>query len=80
VGDRTRLSFTSFKITPGVGLRMRSMVGPIRLDIAFNPYGLPYGPKYQEIGGNLVLVDPSYRPAAKWYDTFRFNLAIGQAF
>jgi len=39
-------SFTSVRITPGVGIRLASPVGPIRLDVGFNPYQRQSGAAY----------------------------------
>jgi len=39
-------SFNSLRITPGVGIRVASPVGPIRLDVGFNPYQRQSGAAY----------------------------------
>jgi len=39
-------SFNSLRITPGVGIRLASPVGPIRLDVGFNPYQRQGGAAY----------------------------------
>jgi hypothetical protein len=80
VADRADVSLSGFKITPGFGFRMATLLGPIRLDIGINPYPIAHSRLFQESGGNLVLVNPDYQPAAKWYDRFRINFSIGQAF
>ena len=41
-------SFGSIKITPGIGFRVGSPVGPIRLDIGYNPYQRQPGPAYYD--------------------------------
>ncbi|MFN8571629.1 MAG: BamA/TamA family outer membrane protein [Gemmatimonadaceae bacterium] len=38
--------FGNFKVTPGVGVRVNTLVGPVRLDIGYNPYARPAGPAY----------------------------------
>jgi outer membrane protein assembly factor BamA len=37
LGDTTKLVRGAFAITPGVGFRYRSPVGPIRIDVGYNP-------------------------------------------
>ena len=39
-------SFSSLRITPGIGIRLASPVGPIRLDVGFNPYQRQAGAAY----------------------------------
>jgi outer membrane protein assembly factor BamA len=39
-------AFESMKITPGVGLRVFTPIGPVRVDIALGPRQLPPGPAY----------------------------------
>jgi outer membrane protein insertion porin family/translocation and assembly module TamA len=80
ISQRTRASLSDVKVTPGIGLRLQSVLGPIRLDIGFNPYPLATAALYTQQGENLILVDPNYRPNKNWYDYFRFNFSIGQAF
>ena len=39
-------SFGTIRITPGFGVRLASPVGPIRLDVGFNPYERQKGAAY----------------------------------
>ena len=41
-------SFGSLRITPGIGVRVASPVGPIRLDVGFNPYDREGGSAYYD--------------------------------
>jgi outer membrane protein assembly factor BamA len=53
------------RITPGVGARFASPVGPLRFDVAYNPYGAEPGPLYGiNERGELVPMPliPRYRP------------------
>jgi outer membrane protein assembly factor BamA len=45
-GTGVEQSFGSLKVTPGVGVRLASPVGPIRLDIGYNPYPRQAGAAY----------------------------------
>jgi outer membrane protein insertion porin family/translocation and assembly module TamA len=45
-GSGSEQSFTNLRITPGFGVRVASPVGPIRLDIGFNPYQRESGAAY----------------------------------
>ena len=38
--------FQSLKVTPGVGLRVFTAIGPVRVDVGYNPYDRPAGPAY----------------------------------
>jgi outer membrane protein assembly factor BamA len=68
-------------LTPGVGARFLTPVGPIRLDIGFNPHDPQSGPLYRADGGRLIRVLDSYRPPGRgFFDRFRVHLGIGQAF
>ncbi|HEX9754269.1 MAG TPA: BamA/TamA family outer membrane protein, partial [Gemmatimonadales bacterium] len=67
------------RATPGVGLRVPTPLGPARVDIAYNPYGLPPGDLYWFASdGRLVRIVPNIQPAKRTRLTFHF--AIGQAF
>ncbi len=45
-GSGVEQSFSSLRITPGIGVRLASPVGPIRLDVGFNPYQRQAGAAY----------------------------------
>jgi outer membrane protein insertion porin family/translocation and assembly module TamA len=45
-GTGAEQSFGTMKITPGIGARLASPVGPIRLDVGFNPYPRQAGAAY----------------------------------
>jgi outer membrane protein insertion porin family/translocation and assembly module TamA len=58
----TGVNFGQIRFTPGMGLRIFSPVGPIRVDIGYNPYQRPAGPAYVtpslEASGALICVSP----------------------
>jgi outer membrane protein assembly factor BamA len=68
-------------VTPGIGLRFETGVGPIRLDVGYNGYGQREGPLYREEGSELVLVQPRWKPQGRSFlDHLRFHFSVGQAF
>jgi outer membrane protein assembly factor BamA len=80
VTERRDIALAELRITPGVGVRMPSMLGPIRLDIGFNPYPPQKGPLYQQVGSDLQLIDAAYAPSLRFIDRLQLHLSIGQAF
>jgi hypothetical protein len=57
-GSGAEQSFGNLKVTPGIGVRLASPVGPIRLDIGYNPYDPAKGPAYYDglrVGGEAPL-------------------------
>jgi outer membrane protein assembly factor BamA len=46
--EGTELNNTPIFVTPGIGLRVSTPVGPIRLDLAYNSYAPPEGPAYRD--------------------------------
>lgn len=74
-------------VTPGTGVRYRSPVGPIRVDVAFNPALAEDLPVYTErtnAKGQLELVRLDrkfhYVPATGLLDRLTFHFSIGEAF
>jgi outer membrane protein insertion porin family/translocation and assembly module TamA len=80
ISERRDFSLSELRITPGAGLRMPSLLGPIRLDIGFNPYAARKGPLYRQAGDQLELVDPAFAPKLRFIDRLQLHLSIGQAF
>jgi outer membrane protein insertion porin family len=69
------------RVTPGIGIRLNTPLGPARLDVAYNPYRLQSGPLFQaDSAGNLSPVDgqPTYALDRDGRVTYHF--AVGQAF
>lgn len=54
--------FEKLKITPGVGVRVETPVGPFRIDVAYNPYSPRSGAAFFDapiqLGGQLYCVSP----------------------
>lgn len=68
----TGVNFADVKVTPGVGLRVFTPVGPIRVDVGYNPYRRPAGPAYiTDLSGNLICVSPG--------NTLRVRVVEGQS-
>lgn len=62
-GTRTSgLGFRTLKVTPGIGLRLRTPIGFLRADLAYNGYTPPGGAAYYDApvaaGGQLWCVSP----------------------
>lgn len=57
----TGVNFSEIRVTPGIGVRIFSPVGPLRVDVGYNPYRRPAGPAYVtpslDVGG-LICVSP----------------------
>lgn len=66
------------RVTPGAGVRFLTPIGPIRLDVGYNPYDRPPGQLYLQTKDQLVLVQESFsQPRPRKY-TIHFS--VGQAF
>ncbi len=71
----------SFRVTPGVGLRFVTILGPARIDLAWNPNRLPAGPLYVvRTSGDLVPLQDRYQLVKKTGRGLVLQLSIGQAF
>jgi len=69
------------RVTPGIGLRVATPLGPARLDVAYNPYRLQSGTLFQfDQAGNLspVLGQGSYILPRS--GKFTYHIAVGQPF
>jgi outer membrane protein insertion porin family/translocation and assembly module TamA len=72
------------RYTPGFGVRIRTPVGPARLDVAFRPHGPPTAPLLAPDPldpDRLVQIDDAFqRRETGWLRRLQFHLAVGQAF
>jgi outer membrane protein assembly factor BamA len=82
--QRELVSFHSVRVTPGIGLRFATPLGPVRLDVAYNGYGREAGPLYfrNDVTDELTLYRDSYRLGAERAFLRRMvvQFAVGQAF
>lgn len=71
------------RFTPGMGIRLATPIGPVRLDLAYDPYGPTVGPLFVPAPetGELVRIDPAFAPeTGGLLDRLRLHLAVGQPF
>jgi outer membrane protein insertion porin family/translocation and assembly module TamA len=77
------ITLTDIKITPGFGIRVGTALGPIRLDVGYNPYEPRASPLYEPNfeTGELVEIDSNYVPrSTSFLGKFRLHFSVGQAF
>jgi outer membrane protein assembly factor BamA len=69
-------------VTPGLGIRLVSPLGPVRLDVAYNPRDPQVGPLYERQGQDLVLLDGAFQPVAPsgFFRRLQIHFSVGQAF
>jgi outer membrane protein insertion porin family len=69
------------RVTPGVGLRIATPLGPARLDVAYNPYKLQPGALFQfDQAGNLDPVPGQSSYVLPRDRKFTVHIAVGQPF
>jgi outer membrane protein insertion porin family len=69
------------RVTPGIGLRLATPLGPARLDVAYNPYKLQAGTLFQvDMLGGLAPVAGQESYVLGRGRKFTFHVAVGQAF
>jgi outer membrane protein insertion porin family len=67
------------RVTPGVGLRLVTPLGPVRLDVGYNGYAQQPGALYLSKNDAVVRIRDSYTPSGN-PDRFVFHFAVGQPF
>ena len=69
------------RVTPGVGLRVATPLGPARLDVGYNPYKLQPGTLFQfDEAGNLFPVPGQGSYVLPRSSKVTFHFAVGQPF
>jgi outer membrane protein assembly factor BamA len=82
VRQQDLVSFKSVRVTPGVGFRITTPLGPVRVDVAYNGYAPESGVLWVSDGTNLTKLRPSFqlpRPDT-FFRRLLMQFAIGQAF
>jgi outer membrane protein assembly complex protein YaeT len=89
--DQTEEGLVSagFRVTPGVGVRILTPLGPLRVDVAYNDYPRLAGPLYVSVPasgtelGRLDLVTPHYAGPPRRQSLIgklQFHFSVGEAF
>ena len=69
------------RVTPGVGLRVATPLGPLRFDVAYNPYRLQAGTLFQfDDNGDLTPVVDQSEYVLDRDGRITFHFAVGQPF
>ncbi len=80
------LKISDMRVTPGVGLRFATPLGPVRVDAAYNGYPTERGPLlYQPAAADSTIeqIRPSYPPLRaqkRFWQKVVIQFAVGQAF
>lgn len=81
--EREVLGLRALRITPGIGIRLATPLGPMRLDVAYNGYGPQQGRLYLPEGQQLTEVSASYPPVAPrttFWERLQWHFAVGPPF
>jgi outer membrane protein assembly factor BamA len=70
------------RVTPGVGLRFATPLGPVRLDFGYNGYQPQAGPLMFETDSTIVRIRDSYQlpRSARFFDRVQVQIAVGPTF
>ncbi|HEY6222748.1 MAG TPA: BamA/TamA family outer membrane protein [Gemmatimonadales bacterium] len=82
IRQRDILSLRSLRVTPGVGMRVVTPLGPVRVDVAYNGYAPETGVLWASDGKNLTRLRTAFaqpRPPT-FLRRLLVQFAIGQAF
>jgi outer membrane protein assembly factor BamA len=79
------LGLRDLRVTPGVGLRFTTPLGPVRIDAAYNGYQDQRGPLlfHDRSTDQLTRIRDSYPPLGvrkTFWDKIVWQFAVGQAF
>lgn len=82
-GSLWDLSMGDWRVTPGMGIRLRTPVGPVRLDLGINPHDRPVAPLlHTDLATGRVtrVADRFQAPRPGFFGRTRLHVGIGQAF
>ncbi len=73
-------SVQGMRVTPGLGVRFATPLGPVRVDVAYNGYPAERGPLLYQQGDSIVRIRDDYPPAGAKRNRIVWQFAVGQAF
>ena len=88
MGEQGMVS-AGYRVTPGIGVRILTPLGPIRVDVAYNDYPRQRGPLYVAVAptattpGRLDVVSADYpgpERGTSFLDRLRFQFSVGEAY
>ncbi len=75
------------KVTPGIGLRLATPLGPVRVDVAYNSYAPQSGSLYKvttdSTGARLTLLNTSFGGLPRgtgFFQRLQFQFSVGEAY
>lgn len=71
------------RITPGIGLRFGTPLGPVRVDVAYNPYPPQTGPLYVVSADSLTLQPKPFSGLPRgngFFQRLQFQFSVGEAY
>ena len=77
------VSARGIRVTPGVGVRFATPLGPVRIDAAYNGYPTEHGPLLFQTDTLVTRIRNDYPPAGAkktFWDSIVWQFAVGQAF
>ena len=74
------VSVQGVRVTPGLGVRFATPLGPVRIDVAYNGYPAEPGPLLYQQPDSIKRVRNDYPPAGAKRNRIVWQFAVGQAF
>jgi outer membrane protein assembly factor BamA len=78
------IDVSGVRVTPGIGLRFATFLGPVRVDAAYNGYAAEAGPLYyqNDVAKSLTLYRQSSQPGRpdNFWHRVLIQFSVGQAF
>ena len=74
------VSVQGVRVTPGVGVRLATPLGPVRVDVAYNGYPAERGPLLYQQPDSIIRIRDDYPPAGAKRKRIVWQFAVGHAF
>jgi outer membrane protein assembly factor BamA len=71
--NQPELAPIKIRVTPGMGLRLATPLGPVRFDVAYNGYDQQPGPLYMQLNDGLTLLRTGFEQPRRSHWTYHFS-------